>query len=154
MRPRAVDIRSDVLADGAVCGLSDAAFREWVKLWALGKVPVATRGELVHAGLIRTDGARVRPLSPRGGDGRALVKPTMTWDRSHCGTVRARDRGLCRYCRAPGRTIDHVTPKSRGGSDDLDNLVVCCAICNSRKWARTPEEAGMVLLPAPEVTDA
>lgn len=52
-----------------------------------------------------------------------------------------RDRGLCRYC---GRqvtladgprqaTIDHVVPRSRGGSDKLDNLALACARCNNEK---------------------
>lgn len=29
--------------------------------------------------------------------------------------------------------IDHVVPKSRGGSHDEDNLVVACSDCNRRK---------------------
>lgn len=36
--------------------------------------------------------------------------------------------------------IDHKTPRSRGGSHDLANLVAACARCNSAKSARTPEE--------------
>jgi len=35
-----------------------------------------------------------------------------------------------------GFTIDHVIPSSRGGSDDLDNLVGCCRRCNASKGAR------------------
>lgn len=35
---------------------------------------------------------------------------------------------------------DHVIPKSRGGSDDLSNLVACCEQCNGQKGAKTPEE--------------
>ena len=30
-------------------------------------------------------------------------------------------------------TIDHIMPKSRGGSNDLDNLQPMCSPCNSRK---------------------
>jgi len=58
----------------------------------------------------------------------------------------ARDNYTCRYCgRRMDLTIDHVFPKSRGGKATEDNLVTCCNHCNSTKWARTPEEAGMVL---------
>lgn len=28
---------------------------------------------------------------------------------------------------------DHVHPKSKGGSDDLDNLVTACESCNTSK---------------------
>lgn len=43
--------------------------------------------------------------------------------------------------------VDHVIPRSKGGTDDLDNLVLACSECNNRKAGRTPEEAGMELRP-------
>ena len=53
----------------------------------------------------------------------------------------------CAYCGAAGPlTIDHVIPKSRGGADSKSNMVWCCFICNVRKAARTPEEAGMPIV--------
>jgi len=56
----------------------------------------------------------------------------------------------CGYCgKKPGQqnlTIDHVYPKSRGGSvDDPNNLASSCKPCNNKKANRTPEEAGMQL---------
>ena len=30
-------------------------------------------------------------------------------------------------------TIDHLVPMSKGGSDELENLVSCCRRCNSKK---------------------
>ncbi len=58
-----------------------------------------------------------------------------------------RDGHRCAYC---GRgdlplTVDHVIPKSRGGTDTWENLVAACLPCNNRKGDRTPEEAGMKL---------
>lgn len=35
---------------------------------------------------------------------------------------------------------DHAVPKSRGGSDDLDNLIPACWICNCGKGGKTVEE--------------
>ena len=35
-----------------------------------------------------------------------------------------------------------VLPKSRGGSNDLDNFVLACMPCNSQKGDRTPSEWG------------
>ena len=57
----------------------------------------------------------------------------------------------CAYCgkRRPS-TVDRIVPKSRGGSNSPDNLVYCCVGCNSKKGARTPEEAGMPIIYADE----
>jgi 5-methylcytosine-specific restriction endonuclease McrA len=64
-----------------------------------------------------------------------------------------RDRHRCQYCgkRFPKAdlTIDHVLPKSRGGRDTWDNLVLACVRCNLKKRNQTPEEARMHLLRKP-----
>jgi len=48
-----------------------------------------------------------------------------------------RDGFRCRYCGAsPIReplTIDHVLPRSKGGTDEAENLVTACWSCNSGK---------------------
>lgn len=46
----------------------------------------------------------------------------------------------CFYCGAPACHIDHVHPKSRGGTDDLSNLVPACVTCNISKGAKTIKE--------------
>lgn len=54
-----------------------------------------------------------------------------------------RDGWSCVYCESPVTLrdhIDHVIPRSRGGSDDPSNLVASCAPCNLSKGARTPQE--------------
>ena len=38
------------------------------------------------------------------------------------------------------QTRDHMTPRSRGGSDDDSNIVQCCSGCNTMKGDRTLEE--------------
>lgn len=68
--------------------------------------------------------------------------------------VRERDGDFCRYCGklvnwkdrkgADGGTYDHVDPD---GENLLENIVVACRSCNSRKRDRTPEEANMPLIP-------
>jgi hypothetical protein len=54
-----------------------------------------------------------------------------------------RDKHACRYCgaKAPAvtLTIDHVTPKTLGGTDDPSNLVTACADCNSGKTSSSPD---------------
>ena len=58
-----------------------------------------------------------------------------------------RDRNTCQYCRqilpAEKLTLDHVTPKSRGGPKSWDNIVACCHKCNQLKGNRLPQEAGV-----------
>jgi hypothetical protein len=65
-----------------------------------------------------------------------------------------RDQHQCQYCaRRPSLrdlNVDHVIPKSRGGNESWENLVVSCRSCNLKKGRRTPEEAGMGLLRTPQ----
>lgn len=61
--------------------------------------------------------------------------------RKHQPSVFERDKFKCVYCGASeDLTLDHVIPRSRGGSDEPENLATCCKPCNSSKHARTPEE--------------
>ena len=64
-----------------------------------------------------------------------------------------RDKRRCQYCGArPGTaelTIDHVLPRSRGGTSTWCNCVLACIACNRRKSDRTPVEAGMRLRATP-----
>lgn len=64
-----------------------------------------------------------------------------------------RDRHACQYCGSqPGTeelTIDHVLPRSRGGTSNWENCVLACVACNRRKADRTPLEAKMPLRKKP-----
>lgn len=70
-------------------------------------------------------------------------------DRRVRAKVIERDGHRCTYCGVevvegvPGMrmlTVDHRVPRSRAGTDDLDNLVVACFSCNCRKHARDVDE--------------
>ena len=67
--------------------------------------------------------------------------------------VMARDNYTCQYCGAtPGRgllTLDHVVPRSKGGTTTWENVVAACRTCNMKKGDRTPEEAHMALRKQP-----
>lgn len=58
-----------------------------------------------------------------------------------------RDTPECFYCKRelpPGLvTLDHVWPRSRGGSNSVDNLVISCARCNNLKGDSLPGEGGV-----------
>jgi 5-methylcytosine-specific restriction endonuclease McrA len=49
--------------------------------------------------------------------------------------VLKRDSYICAYCSGEATQVDHVIPRANGGGHELDNLVACCAPCNSRKGA-------------------
>ncbi len=77
------------------------------------------------------------------------VRDTQHTPRKIVDMLSDRDGWDCTYCgqylhggpfSLPAPHIDHILPKSRGGSDRLDNLVLACPTCNCRKGALTPEE--------------
>lgn len=66
----------------------------------------------------------------------------------------ARDRNRCQYCGRHFSTkelsLDHVLPRSLGGKSVWKNIVCACIQCNARKGGRTPEQAHMKLIKAPQ----
>ena len=61
-----------------------------------------------------------------------------------------RDNNKCQYCGATrSLTIDHVIPRSKGGQDTWDNLVVACASCNVKKGDKLLEQTNMKLARKP-----
>lgn len=67
--------------------------------------------------------------------------------------IYARDGSTCQYCgrRLPRSelNLDHVIPRSRGGSTTWENVVCSCVACNLRKGGRSPDDAGMRLRRTP-----
>lgn len=54
--------------------------------------------------------------------------------------------GRCAYCGAAGPLeADHRIPLSRGGTNDIDNILPACRTCNRRKHARTEAEFREIL---------
>lgn len=64
-----------------------------------------------------------------------------------------RDRCVCQFCgkRFPTEelTMDHLKPKSKGGTVCWTNIVLACMGCNNRKGDKTLAEAGMRLVRQP-----
>ncbi|MDH4148039.1 MAG: HNH endonuclease, partial [Acidimicrobiia bacterium] len=56
-----------------------------------------------------------------------------------------RDAGRCQYCSRDADSIDHVVPRSRGGTHSWDNVVAACRRCNLAKGNRLLDETTLVL---------
>lgn len=163
---------------GAINAAESQPDRGWFRSEKLVRALLGPAGKWVsylidHGDLVRCDGRlyvegwqewqegdwkvteRVARINSRNG---AVPQPTSGARRTANWRLRnrvfERDSFTCRYC---GRAdyerswlvLEHVDPK---GAADEDNLVTACRPCNKLKGGRTPEEAGMTLLPVPAVT--
>jgi 5-methylcytosine-specific restriction endonuclease McrA len=84
------------------------------------------------------------------------TRRTPPWTRD--GLFR-RDGHRCGYCGRSGveLTVDHIVPRSRGGTTTWENTVAACGGsrgCNARKGSKSPEQAGLTLLVTPHVPTA
>ena len=49
----------------------------------------------------------------------------------------------CEYCRCPLKyspnpmVVEHIVPRSKGGTDDLSNFALACGGCNAHKFTAT-----------------
>jgi 5-methylcytosine-specific restriction endonuclease McrA len=59
--------------------------------------------------------------------------------------VFTRDGQTCVYCGGSATSIDHVVPRSRGGTHTWDNVVAACRRCNHTKADRSLAELGWAL---------
>ncbi len=54
-------------------------------------------------------------------------------------TVERRAQGACEYCRLPQAAsllphqVDHIIGRQHRGTDELENLCLCCVRCNLKK---------------------
>lgn len=64
-----------------------------------------------------------------------------------------RDNGVCQYSGKKldrqNATVDHIVPRSRGGTDTWTNLVLCSKEVNSKKGNNMNNEIGLKLLKNP-----
>jgi len=79
-----------------------------------------------------------------------LPKATVKFNRKN---IFARDKNRCQYCGKKVPTselsLDHVIPRTQGGTSNWKNIVCACTNCNKHKGGRRPEEAGMKLICKP-----
>lgn len=119
-------------------------FKSWCELSVMGESLAGRR--YIHTPSMRVRVPEVIVLSDFNGYVRQEVRLSRR-------NIFLRDRHVCQYCGAKHAktdlTIDHVIPRSRGGRDTWENLVLACVACNMRKRNLTPDEARMPLLRRP-----
>lgn len=55
----------------------------------------------------------------------------------------------CAYCTidcSKRPTIDHIIPRSKGGNNKLENLVIACFECNNKKGGKSPKNFRRLML--------
>ena len=86
-----------------------------------------------------------------------LLRYVLSPHQSHLPTrknIFKRDKWTCQYCgiktkNSKNLTIDHVTPRSRGGDSSWPKLTPSSAPWNSKKGNKKPKECNMPLLSKP-----
>ncbi len=83
-----------------------------------------------------------------------MAKASLTSKQKQAVAQRANH--CCEYCLCQVKyspdpfSIEHIIPRSKGGTDELDNLALACQGCNNRKYVQTeaydPVTGNMVLL--------
>lgn len=70
---------------------------------------------------------------------RWLIYTGPPWRRPR--TIEVVDGDVCRYCGTTDQlTVEHLTPRSRGGTDAKPNLGISCLTCNQRKGPLREDE--------------
>lgn len=57
----------------------------------------------------------------------------------------SRSNGKCSYCGKQAQEIDHIVPRSKGGTDSVNNLTATCRSCNEKKSNLTLKAFGKLM---------
>ncbi|MCY3577057.1 MAG: DNA methyltransferase [bacterium] len=140
---RASSNEGDIVLDpfcgcATACVATDRLNRQWA---GIDLSPLAAR--LVRS-RIQAEGPLLYDLTHRTDIPRRTDVGKVPPYRTQKHTLFGRQEGVCNGCRIafPFRnfTVDHVVPRSKGGTDHLDNLQLLCAACNSVKGAGSQAE--------------
>jgi 5-methylcytosine-specific restriction endonuclease McrA len=105
----------------------------WLALVAALAVAVGLYRASTRADRLQRADAFAMPASQQSARGREPFPPKLRFE------VLKRDGFRCRYCGRSGAQgevklhVDHVVPVSKGGTNDIDNLVTACEECNLGK---------------------
>lgn len=66
---------------------------------------------------------------------RTRLAEAQNWHCCWCGCDATHLRG-----KSNSATVEHIIPRSKGGTDDMDNLAMACERCNTRRGCRSVED--------------
>lgn len=115
-------------------------WQEWITL------PLRPEDDIVHGAKIALRAPTVCVLS-------SFAKVMRRKPKKNLAGISARDKNICQYSGAylppERRSIDHVLPRDRGGSEAWENLVLADKDLNHKKGNRKNSEIGLTLLRQP-----
>ena len=130
--------RGDVVLD-PFCGCATALVAAEVhgRHWA--GIDISHRAQSLVQSRIREKVAVLRSFRPiaRADAPARTDQGKLSNYKTHKHTLFGKQEGMCGGCLTafPFRnlTVDHIVPRSKGGTDHLDNLQLLCGACNSTK---------------------
>lgn len=82
------------------------------------------------------------------------IAPHLTTVRYSRKNIYERDEYTCQYCERKlnfkDLTVDHIVPRSKGGTSTWTNVVAACRFCNNKKGSKTLDELGWKLRKSPK----
>lgn len=108
--------------------------KEWVKMTSFANI------DDIPEGVLLIDDKSI-PFYKRNKRGRLQDRNYKLW-KGIVKQVFLRDNYTCQYCGKVGGKLeaDHIIPFSKGGTDNMDNLVTACRKCNRQKRDKSVEE--------------
>jgi len=128
--------------------LNIISLKTFLRLWSVNKIEVVKFTDkewVLHP--------RIKMKYPSVAVMKYMVKAPYRDIKLSRESIIRRDGCVCQYTgkklKRSEVEIDHVIPRSRGGMNTWENLVVSSRKSNNTKGNRTPEEAGMKLIRKP-----
>ena len=110
------------------------------------QVLIKARSRVYHRKYRKANSDKTRENNQRARARKASLPATLTTDQWRWLCEQTDQR--CIYCGGKSDSLaqEHVIPVKQNGGYTIENIRPACKSCNSKKGAKTPEQAGMKLI--------